>query len=674
LDNRHPGNRLSLVGLTLIIVVLAAAATGIWDRRKEAIQQARQEIANLDTVLAERTERSMQRADRVLLGICANIVAEGFDDPREFDRSIESSGVRRFMPTASTAEGQAGFIRLLAADGRLLDGPDTGQAPAGDFSNSDYFEYLRAHADPDAYVGAAAGSKPDGPRSFVLARRIDTRDGRLLGVAVVTVPLDPLRQLYQEMIQRLNGTIDVLRPDGTVIVHYPSRAAPDAGAERLVSRRTLDPFHMTIALSAPEANVLIDWRRHSAVIASGAIFVACVFVVLFRTLAQRSRSLERSEAELRESEARFRDFALTSSDWFWETDAQHRFVYQSEQIREFGQEPRHRLGRLRIDLATDAADEPEKWREHLAMLNRHEPFRDFVYERQVGADPRHFISVSGNPVFDPAGNFLGYRGTARNITARVLAERSLRAAKAAAEAANLAKSHFLANMTHELRTPLNAILGFAELLESGGAGPLQPRGYEYAGLIRQSGAHLLEVINELLDLARIDAGQLELHEEPGIDPRRLVALCVKLVERQADGAGLQIAVEITEPAPVIVADQARLTEILRNLLSNAIKFTEPGGKVSIAVRRTACGDVLFEVRDSGIGLTEAEIEIALEPFGQVDPGLSRQSTGAGLGLTLARRLAELHGGTLRIISEKGIGTTATLLLPARRVVGALALS
>jgi PAS domain S-box-containing protein len=405
-----------------------------------------------------------------------------------------------------------------------------------------------------------------------------------------------------------------------------------------------------------------------AAVAAGAAFLILGIAVLVRALVRRSRRLADSEARLHRSEARLRDFALTSSDWFWETDGQHRFVYQSDEIRQFGQDPRNRLGRRRIDLAADAEREPEKWREHMEILDRHQPFRNFVYERQAGSDPKHIVSVSGNPVFDPLGRFFGYRGTARNITDAVADERRLRAAKAAAEAANLAKSNFLANISHELRTPLNAILGFAELLERGVAGELPPRAREYAGLIRESGGHLLEVINELLDLARIDAGKLELHEERGIDPRRLVDQCVRLVEGQANAAGLRLSAEVGEEVPLIAADRTRLIEILLNMLSNAIKFTEPGGSVSIGAQRTTEGGLLFEVRDTGIGMAEPEIAIALEPFGQVDPGLGRRSTGTGLGLPLSKRLAELHGGALGIQSEKGVGTTASIVLPAWRVL------
>jgi PAS domain S-box-containing protein len=439
------------------------------------------------------------------------------------------------------------------------------------------------------------------------------------------------------------------------------------GFARVVAIHPLRDFPLISTVSAVEDAVLANWRSPSPFISFGTVCAAVGFALLFRALVARSRSLERSEANLRESEARYSDFALTSSDWFWETDEKHRFSYLSDHIRAFGQDPQTRIGRTRTELAVDVVSEPAKWQEHLAVLDRHEPFRDFVYKRKIGDDPERVVSVSGNPLLDNAGRFLGYRGTARDITEKVLAERDVQ--RAAAEAANLAKSQFLINMSHELRTPLNAILGFSEVLENGTAGPLQSRQAEYVGLIRESSDHLSHVINEVLDLARIDAGNLELNEEV-LEPGELVENTIALVRDRAAAGLLELAVDIEEDMPPLMADRTRLTEILLNLLSNAIKFTELGGAIHVLVRRAEGGGGAFIVRDNGSGMTEAEIEIALRRFAPADGGIARWHEGSGLGLPLARKLVELHGGSLTLQSERGRGTTATVVLPPSRVVSA----
>ncbi len=387
-----------------------------------------------------------------------------------------------------------------------------------------------------------------------------------------------------------------------------------------------------------------------------------------RSLEQRSEAYQRAEAGRRESEARLRDFVESGSDWYWETDASHRFTWHSEHIRAFGQDPATRLGRARWELASSADHDPDKWRDHIALLERHRPFRDFRYTRKVANQPEQTVSISGQPFFDPSGRFLGYRGTARDVSDEVRAEQSLREAKLQAEAANLAKSQFLANMSHELRTPLNAIIGFSEMLARGIGASLEPCQQEYVGYISQSGAHLLDIINDVLDLAKIDAGRFELEEDWGIDLNSLADCCIALVSEQAATAGLDFRTEIAAGLPHLVADETRLKQILLNLLGNAVKFTDPGGAVVLAIRCSVAGGVEFEVRDSGSGMTAAEIDLAVEPFGQVDSGLARRRQGTGLGLPIARRLTELHGGSFSIFSEKGLGTRVLVALPADRVI------
>jgi two-component system cell cycle sensor histidine kinase PleC len=241
----------------------------------------------------------------------------------------------------------------------------------------------------------------------------------------------------------------------------------------------------------------------------------------------------------------------------------------------------------------------------------------------------------------------------------------LRSAKEVAEAASHSKSQFLANMSHELRTPLNAIIGFADLLKLGMGGGLEPRQEEYVGFIHRSGQHLLRIVNDVLDLARLSAGKLPLAEESDVDVRALVEDCLVLVKSQADESNIRLSAEIEDGLPRILADATRLRQILLNLLSNAMKFSESGAQVCVTAARSDAG-LELQVRDTGVGMTPDEISIALEPFGQVEGGYTRRHDGAGLGLPLARFLTEQHGGTLHIVSERGRGTTVTISLPECR--------
>jgi PAS domain S-box-containing protein len=427
-------------------------------------------------------------------------------------------------------------------------------------------------------------------------------------------------------------------------------------------------YPLAVTVGVAEDVALAPWRHQSMIIAIGALGAVIGFAILFRALAIQFRRLEQRTSELTHSEDRFRAFARTSSDWFWETDERHRFTFMSEglQTQGFPTEPDRVIGHTRQEL--DAGDETNgvKWKQHYAQLDRHEFFRDFVYTwRNPGRQGT--ASISGDPLFDAAGRFIGYRGTGRDITEQVQAEKVLRETKEAAEAANLAKSQFLANMSHELRTPLNAIIGFSESLELGVRGPLQPEQAEYVGLIRQSGEHLHDVINDILDLAKVDAGKFELREEQGVDPRSIVEGTVTLMRSHATAGGVTISTDIKKQLPLLACDPTRLKQILLNLISNAIKFTQPGGAVIVAVHGRPDGTLVFEVRDTGLGMTDDEIEIALQPFGQIDASNTRRYEGTGLGLPLAKRLTELHGGSLQVNSKKGHGTTVTMIIPAARV-------
>ena len=243
----------------------------------------------------------------------------------------------------------------------------------------------------------------------------------------------------------------------------------------------------------------------------------------------------------------------------------------------------------------------------------------------------------------------------------------LNKALADAHAANEAKSAFLATMSHELRTPLNAIIGFTELMQSQLFGPLGHSKYlEYVGDVNKSGSHLLSLINDILDLSRLDAGKAELVEEIFSLGLLIEDVCRSL-QPLARQSGLTLRADIIADLPGLKADQRRIRQVILNLVSNAVKFTPAGGTVSV---RTAerDGELSLEVRDTGIGMSQADLPKALERFGQVDNRLARKYQGTGLGLPLAKQLVEIHDGTFDIRSEPGLGTTVTITFPRERSV------
>jgi signal transduction histidine kinase len=221
-------------------------------------------------------------------------------------------------------------------------------------------------------------------------------------------------------------------------------------------------------------------------------------------------------------------------------------------------------------------------------------------------------------------------------------------------------------MSHELRTPLNAIIGFSEVLKSQVFGPLTERYRAYAGDIFTSGSHLLELINEILDLSKLEAGQFELHEE-AIDIRDAINGCLRLVETQAERGKIRLSSAIEEGIPRVRADDRRLRQVLINLLSNAVKFTPEGGRVWLSCFRRG-NQLAIAISDSGIGMAPEDIPKALEPFGQIDSKISRKYEGTGLGLPLAKHLVEVHSGTLAVESRINAGTTVTILLPRERLI------
>ncbi len=244
----------------------------------------------------------------------------------------------------------------------------------------------------------------------------------------------------------------------------------------------------------------------------------------------------------------------------------------------------------------------------------------------------------------------------------------LAVARDQAEDANRTKSKFLANMSHELRTPLNAIIGFAELIGGEMFGPVGNDSYrEYAIDIRESGRHLLGLITDILDLSKFQSGSDELHEE-NIEIAEIVRSVRWLITARARDGKVELVTKLADDLPMLCADSLKLKQILINLLSNAIKFADTGGKVTLKAWCSANGGYVFQVIDTGIGIALEDIPKTLLPFQQIDNRLNRKYEGTGLGLPLAKSLAEMHGGSLDLQSQVGVGTTVTVRFPAERII------
>ncbi len=365
------------------------------------------------------------------------------------------------------------------------------------------------------------------------------------------------------------------------------------------------------------------------------------------------------EINISQSEELFRAYVETANDMVYTVDLAGNLTF----VNAYGQKllgcaATEIMGRPYLDFVAESFR--AKTAQAFDDLMTTGTLRDFEFVLQPPVGAEIYLEVNGQLLYRQ-GDLIGGIGIGRDITERKHIEAELAAKSEELRQASHLKSEFLATMSHELRTPLTGILGFSSILQQQLYGNLNSKQLEYTGKIHQSGQHLLSLINDLLDLSKIEAGQmiLDLHSNVIAD---LCSTAWGMVSPQAEARHLTMQLSIPTDLPILFADPLRLRQMVVNLLSNAIKFTPPGGDIGLVVEMV--NDLLhITVWDKGIGIPRDKQHLLFKPFQQLDSSLARRHEGTGLGLALTRKLAELHGGTVTLESQEGQGSRFTICLP-----------
>ncbi len=571
---------IAAVVVAVIVSMWAGVAISITQSRDTALRDMESTAANLAFAFDDEVIHTLDNIAGTMDAVANRMRTPGSD------MNIYA-WARQFPILAGPIIG----VGVLSPDGMLVANTKSAVSRPVDVSGEEYFRIHRDGRFKGLFIGRPASGGIYDQTVIPITKRVETRDGHLLGVLIFMVSPAKLTSLYKSINLGDFGSITLIGVDGVVLSRF-SRSSPDgldgiggSIAEKIGPEAVPENSQGTYIQESASDHVrrLFSYRR-------GAEYPVVVSVGLDY---DEGLALARAHAKTM--------VGLTAAATLL-------------------------LGGLAFYLTREIRSRARR-------------------DTELAAERRKLHAAN-----------LELQG----------ANADLSESKQAAEQASQAKSLFLANMSHELRTPLNAIIGFSQIIKEQIMGPGKAVYADYAKHILGAGEHLLEIINNLLDISKIEAGKTDISDEL-VDPSEILAASLAAVRVQADAKQLELVADVPLGLPRLRGDAVRLRQVLINLLSNAVKFTE-AGRVTVTIACDAARGLTVAVADTGIGMSPEEIAIAVEPFGQVENAITKKYEGTGLGLSIARRLVELHGGHLAIESVKGAGTTIRVHLPAERLV------
>jgi signal transduction histidine kinase len=688
----RPQRRVIALSAALIAVYGASTLWSLQRAHHQTLRAAGTALESMARSAEAGTTRSLFEIDAMLIGIERIVAAVLPTTP------LDGPALKTVLGQFSAQSPSVSDILILDANGHEVNRANA----IPDRSRSDrdkaFFSAHRPGAPAKLFIGDLEPSPVDGGRRLMLSRPL-TRDGVMLGVIAAEVPVVTFTKFYDAIAMSGDTRVALLLDDGALVAGGSSWNAvigrlPDSTAALLAAAAhnqagliemragaggddTLSAFRrvparpMIVTASRDRAEILRRWYRDRDIsLAEFGLFawtvggLAWLAVHSLRAGQFSAAYLRRSEARLKRQSLLLQNTLESIGEGLAVFDARGRLIARN-----------HRFCEL-IDLPHDLAIGASL----SAILTCQAVRGDFgdaepqaEAARRLGQFYRDVPTVKERTT--PAGRILQIRRSAMpggavvsvysDITDVRAGESKLLQARSQAELANHSKSEFLANMSHELRTPLNAVIGFTEIISQELFGPVANEKYlEYIKDVHASSLHLLSIINDVLDMSKIEAGKLELQKED-VTLQNVIADVIRIVHERASSRGIALVSELADEAIVIWADERAMKQIFLNLLSNAIKFSQDGGKVHIRVTTQQADFAVIEVEDQGIGMDTDEQERALQPFGQAKPATTRNYGGTGLGLPITKGLIEAHGGALTILSRSGEGTTVRLVLPTQ---------